>query len=187
MMNPEYRLSYTANEIDEKLGKIDILEEALANAGGGSGSGAELVGTWIIEEEVASMTVELDSPLDASYLVEFDFVGTATNDKGYKPIIYVNGYAFKYLSKEALYASNMCTTYSFGYLKGLKLLFSMHDSSFLFGGTASQFNSSSYMATPYYNVQNHNYNSILTSVGIYANGGVFGIGTAIRIFKINSI
>jgi hypothetical protein len=41
-MATEYKLSYTAEQIDEKLGKIDILEEELGKVSGGNGDGLSI-------------------------------------------------------------------------------------------------------------------------------------------------
>lgn len=85
-MNPEYRLSYTANEIDEKLGKIDILEEALANAGGGSGSGiaeAVLLANITTTEEITHFLLEFDGDKYTDLYIYMEIHATATNAENY--------------------------------------------------------------------------------------------------------
>lgn len=160
--------------------------------GGGSGgeTGGELVGTWSTEEEVEMFTVTLDEPIDDSYLIEFKFVGTTTNTAKKKPIIYVNGKQSRYLSAEALYNTEpISAVWSFAYLKSLAMLMEMDVQGFLYDQmTGDRFSMSKTMNKPAVQIKNHEENAHkLSSIGMSANGGVFGVGSAIRVYRLKGI
>lgn len=74
MSTIEYKLSYTAAEIDEKLGKIDTIEEQVNNLSSGNESEYELLGeTPVTLQEMSDIKITADG--DAEYVIETPTVG----------------------------------------------------------------------------------------------------------------
>jgi hypothetical protein len=248
-MANEYKLSYTATQIDKKLGKIDSLEAEIQNLPSvyvgseepdsnatvwidhngrnvnlvvapataevgqtivvktvdengkptaweavdfPSGCGFELVGEWKTEEDVTKFTATLDEQLTDSYYILFQFAGTATNTKRYKPIIYINGSPYRYLDGEALYNNNTVTVWACGQLLGsLPMRFELQIGTFMYGegGKYQNFNASGMMGNTVFTVLGHyEHISVVESVGFVADdGGTFGVGSGVRIYRIKGV
>lgn len=175
------------NEIAEiAAGMVDVPE-----GGDGGETGFELVKEFRTEEEVEEFTVALDTELDESYLVVFRFNGTVSNAQKYKPVVYVNGAPYRYLDGEMLYNSGINTFWSCGEIKGVPLKIEMHPKSFLYNNGTDDFTSLNYMGQAggqAYQVRAFAHTAMpLKKIGARGGGGVFGIGTTVRIYKIKGV
>lgn len=167
-------------------GMVDVPE----GGGGGAETGFELVSEFRTQEEVAEFSFALDESLDDSYVVVMRFNGTETNTKKYKPIITANGTPYRYLEVEALYNSATNGLWSFAEIKSMAMMLEWSPKSFSYN-TDDTFQPYGYTGTiggHAYQVRSFANRALpLISVGEKANGGVFGVGTAVRIYKIKGV
>lgn len=160
-------------------------------AGGDGKTGGELVGTWSLEEEVSVFTVTLDEPISDGWLLEIAFVGTASNTAKKEPVLYLNGAAMAYY-KDYLYESNMVTLTQMMLLPTINLL--LDTDSFLYatykGNPNDSFSAGSRMKMGAVTIKSllpNKKTMDLSKIEIRVSGGVFGVGTSIRAYKINGI